>query len=279
MTNASLREGITLNGTLLRTMFKQSRKKVSAISAGVFLYEGLLTWVYPIVAKNAAVTEIAESFPSAVKTVFGVSENARTDTFEGFISAQFLSRIWVMIMAVYGIETANALLAKMVDDGSMGYLLSTPVSRSEILSTQAVVLIGTNAILVTATIVGLYFGTFCSAIKINHWQYFRFGLLGIAFFSVIELYSLFFSTWFAEEERALIYAAGLTLTFYGLDIAGGLSDKLSRLKDVSLFRWFQPQEVLEGTVNPAWPIIGLSSASIILWFLTMKVFDSKDLAL
>jgi hypothetical protein len=259
-------------------MFKQSHKKVVAISAGIFLYEGLLTWVYPVVAKNPAVTEIAESIPSAVKTVFGVSENARTDTFEGFISAQFLGRIWVMIMAIYGIGTANSLLAKMVDDGSMGYLLSTPVSRSEIISTQAGVLMCTNTILVAATILGLYFGTFCSGIEINHWQYFRFGLLGVAFFSVIELYSLFFSAWFVEEEQALMYAAGLTLAFYGLDVAGGLSDKFSKLKDFSLFQWFQPQEVLEETVDPARPIIGLSFASALLWYLSKKVFETKDLA-
>ncbi|OLN29055.1 ABC transporter, permease [Desulfosporosinus metallidurans] len=260
-------------------MFRQYQNKVVVISAGIFLYEGLITWVYPVIAKNPAVTEIAEAIPSAVKTVFGVSENARTDTFEAFISAQFFARIWVILMALYGIETANALLAKMVDNGSLAFLLSTPVSRSEVLSTQAGVLIGTNAILVAATIVGLYFGTFCSGIEINHWRYFRLGLLGVAFFSVIELYSLFFSAWFVEEERALTYAVGLTLAFYGLDIVGGLSNKLSWLKGLSLFQWFQPQEVLEGTIDPALPIIGLSSASALLWYLTKKVFDTKDLAL
>lgn len=268
-----------MNRALFRAMFKQSRKKVVAISAGILLYEGLLTWVYPVIAENPAVTEIADSFPTAVKTVFGVSENARTDTFEGFISAQFLGRIWVMIMAIYGIGTANTLVAKMVDDGSLGYLLSTPVCRSEVFSTQAGVLLSTNAILVAVTIIGIYLGSFYSEIEINHWQYFRFGLLGSAFFSVIELYSLFFSAWFAEEERALMYAAGLTLTFYGLDIAGGLSDKLSKLKDFSLFQWFQPQEVLEGSVDPGRPIVGLSIASTLLWLLAMMVFETKDFAL
>lgn len=268
-----------MNRALFRAMFKQHRKKVVAISTGIFLYEGLLTWVYPVIAKNPAVTEIAESIPSAVKTVFGVPENARTDTFEAFISGQFFARIWVMLMALYGIETANALLAKMVDDGSLAFLLSTPVSRSEILSTQTGVLISTNAILVAATIVGVYFGTFCSGIEIKHWSYLRFGLLGFSFFSLIEIYSLFFSAWFVEEERALTYAAGLTLAFYGLDIVGGLSDKLSWLKNLSLFQWFHPQEVLEETTNPAWPIIGLSVASAVLWFLTKKVFETKDLAI
>jgi len=268
-----------MNRALFRAMFKQYRKKVAAISTGIVLYEGLLTWVYPVIAKNSAVMEIAESIPSAVKTVFGVPENARTDTFEAFISGQFFARIWVMLMALYGIETANALLAKMVDDGSLAFLLSTPVSRSEILSTQTGVLISTNSILVAVTIFGLYFGTFCSGIEIEHWRYLRFGILGLSFFSLIESYSLFFSAWFVEEERALTYAAGLTLAFYGLDIAGGLSDKLSWLKKLSLFQLFQPQEVLEGTTDPAWPIIGLSIASTVLWYLTKKVFETKDLAI
>ena len=251
-----------------------------AISTGIILYEGLLTWVYPVIAKNPAVTEIAQSLPSTVKTVFGVPENARTDTFEAFISGQFFARIWVMIMALYGIGTANALLGKIVDDGSIAFLLSTPVSRSEIISTQTGVMMSTNAILVAATIVGLYFGTFCSGIEIEHGRYIDLGLLGLSFFSLIEIYSLFFSAWFVEEEeRALTYAAGLTLLFYGLDIAGGLSDKLFWLKNLSLFQWFQPQEVLEGTTDPLWPIIGISVASVILWFLTKKVFETKDLAI
>ncbi|MBC2722895.1 ABC transporter permease subunit [Desulfosporosinus sp.] len=268
-----------MNRALFRAMYKQYRKKVAAISTGIFLYQGLLTWVYPIIAKNPAVIDIAETMPSTVKTVFGVSKNARTDTFEAFISGQFYARIWVMLMALYGVQTANALLAEMVEDGSLALLLSTPVSRSEILSTQTGVLLSTNAILVAVTIVGLFIGTFCSGIEINHFNYLLLGVLGIAFFSVIELYSLFFSAWFVEEERALTYAVGLTMAFYGLDIVGGLSDKLSWVKNFSLFQCFQPQEVLEGTVNPVLTIIGLSVTSAVLWFLTQKVFEKQDLAI
>ncbi|EHQ90871.1 ABC transporter permease subunit [Desulfosporosinus youngiae] len=268
-----------MNRALFRAMYKQYRKKVAAISTGIVLYEGLLTWVYPIIAKNPAVIEVAESMPSTVKTVFGISENARTDTFEAFISGQFYARIWVMLMALYGIQTANALLAKMVEDGSLALLLSTPVSRSEILSTQMGVLLSTNAILVAVTIAGLFIGTFCSGIEINRWNYLCLGVLGIAFFSVIEVYSLFFSAWFVEEEQALTYAAGLTLAFYGLDIVGGLSDKLSWLKNLSLFQCFQPQEVLEGTRGTMPTIIGLSVVSAVLWLLTKKVFEKQDLAI
>jgi len=266
-----------MNRALFRAMFKQYQRKVAVISTGIILYEGLLTWVYPVIAKNPAITEIAQSLPSAVKTVFGVPAKARTDTFEAFISGQFFARIWVMLMAIYGIETANALLGRMVEDGSIAFLLSTPVSRGELISTETGVLISTNAILVAAMIGGVYFGTFCAGIDIEHGRYIDLALLGLSFFSLIEIYSLFFSAWFAEEEKALTYAMGLTLTFYGLDIVGGLSHKCSWLKNLSLFQWFQPQEVLEGTTDPLGPIIGFSVASVILWYFTKKVFEAQDL--
>ncbi|AHF08705.1 hypothetical protein DESME_15065 [Desulfitobacterium metallireducens DSM 15288] len=50
-----------------------------------------------MISENPDVAQIAESIPSAVKTVLGVSEEARVDTFEAFISAQFFARIWAML--------------------------------------------------------------------------------------------------------------------------------------------------------------------------------------
>lgn len=79
-----------MNRALFRAMMKQNGKKIAKLATGIVLYEGLLTWVYPVISENPAVAQIAESLPSTVKTVFGVSEEARMDTFEAFISGQFL---------------------------------------------------------------------------------------------------------------------------------------------------------------------------------------------
>lgn len=268
-----------MNRALFRAMIKQNGKKIAKLSTGIILYEGLLTGVYPVISENPAVTQIAEAIPSAVKTVFGVSEEARMDTFEAFISGQFFARIWVMLMALYNIETANELLAKMVDDGTLAFLLSTPVPRNEFLSTQALVLLSGNALLVSFTLLGLYGGAYSFGISIDRWRYLRFAILGFAFYSLIGAYSLFFSALHPEGDIALTFAAGLTLTFYALDVAGGLSDKLSWGRKLSLFQCYPPQEVLEGTVDPASKIIGLIAGTVILFSLGIYVFDKKDLAI
>ncbi|WP_425803920.1 ABC transporter permease subunit [Desulfitobacterium sp. Sab5] len=268
-----------MNRALFRAMMKQNGKKIAKLATGIVLYEGLLTWVYPVISENPAVAQIAESLPSTVKTVFGVSEEARMDTFEAFISGQFFARIWAMLMALYNVETANELLAKMVDDGTLALLLSTPVSRNEFFATQALVLLSGNALLVFFTLLSLYVGTFIFEISIDRWSYFRFGILGFTFYSLMGAYSLFFSALHAEGELTLTFAAGLTLIFYALDVTGGLSDQLSWVRRLSLFQCYQPQEILEGSMDPMGRIIGLGIGTLILFYLAMKVFDGKDLAL
>lgn len=267
-----------INPPLFKAMLKQQQNTMLKITAGIILYEELLAWVYPAIAKTPAVTEIVDAFPSAVKTVFGVSPNARTDTFEAYISSQFFARIWTMLMAFYGINTANALLSKLVEDGSLVLPLSTPVSRSTILTTQAAVLFVNNAVIITLTFWGLYFGTTVFGIYIEKTNYRKLFNLSLAFFSLISSYAFFFAT-LAEREKSLAYAYGLTFAFYVLDVLAGLSDKLSGLGRLSLFRLLKPQEVLEGTINPTGIIVGLSLAAGFIISLAMIIFDKKDLPL
>lgn len=273
------KEGNILNRAFFRAMFRQQRPKLIKFSTGIVLYEGLLTWVYPLISKNSAVTNIVDSIPSTVKTVFGVSPKAKADTFEAFISAQFLARIWSVMMALYGINAANALLSKLVDEGSLVFPLSTPVSRTNILTTQTAVLLSSNASLVAATILGLFVGTFWFKIRIKYSRYLSLGTLSLAFFSLISSYSFLFAAWAEDGEQASAYAYGLTFAFYALDVIGGLSKNSAWVGHFSIFKLFKPQEVLEGTLNPSKAIIGLTAGSAILTAIAVGIFNSRDLPL
>lgn len=268
-----------LNRAFFRAMFRQQRPKLVKLSTGIVLYEGLLTWVYPLISKNAAVSGIVDSIPSTVKTVFGVSPKAKADTFEAFISAQFLARIWSVLMALYGIKAANDLLSKLLDEGSLVFPLSTPVSRINILTTQTAVLLSSNATLVAVTMMGLFVGTFWFRIRIRYSRYLNLGALAVAFFSLISSYSFLFAAWSEDGEKASAYAYGLTFAFYALDVIGGLSNKSAWVGNLSIFKFFKPQEVLEGTMDPFDGIVGLSAGSAIITAIAIIIFNSRDLPL
>ncbi|MCL1918752.1 MAG: ABC transporter permease subunit [Peptococcaceae bacterium] len=267
-----------LSWPFFKAMFKEQRSSLLKISGGFILYETLLSWVYPAIAKTPAVGEIVDTIPSTVKTVFGVSPDARTDTFEAFFSSQFLARIWTLIMAAYGITTANALLAKLIDNGSLALPLSAPLSRSQLLATQAALLFVNNAVLIGVTFGGVYGSTRFFKIKIDKTAYFKLSLLSLSFFSAVSSYAFLFAT-LGSKEKSLAYSYGVTALFYGLDVIAGLWDKLNWAESLSLFHLLKPQDVLEGTVKPASAIIGLAASAAALLEIAGWVFEKRDLPL
>lgn len=267
----------SLDKALYKSMLKLHSKKILSFSTGIVMYEWLVTWVYPTIAKSPAVIEIANSFPTSVKSVFGVTSGDRQDSYEAYISAEFFGRIWTLIMAIYGVNTADALLAKLVEQGFMAFPLSALVTRTEIINTEIAVLLTGFAAMTGFTLLGVYSGIALFGVEINHWHYFRLGILGFSFFSAIGSYSLFFSALFNTEEQALTYSAAVTFIFFALDVVSGLDERFSWVQYITLFGLYRPQGVLEGTIVPTGQILGLAGIATLMFVLTGVVFSQKDI--
>ncbi|MDR3602964.1 MAG: ABC transporter permease subunit [Desulfosporosinus sp.] len=268
-----------MNKTLYWVMLKQEGKKIIGYSLGLALYEWIVTWVYPIIIQSPAIEEIPKSFPLAVKRAFGVTTGEEVDlSYEAYISAQLLGRIWTVIIAFYGISTANVLVAQPVEQGFMAYPLSSPVSRVEILNTQIGVLLTELALVTGTTLGGIYTATARFEISIARWQYFRLGILAFSLASAISAYSLFLAVLCATKEESERYASALTFAFYGLDVVSSLSDRFSKLKYLTPFGLFRPQEVLQRKVLPTKGFLVLGIITGVNLVLAGILFSRKDLA-
>ena len=116
-------------------------------------------------------------------------------------------------------------------------------------------------------------------IQIKQLRYLNLGTLAVAFFTFISSYSFLLAAWIDEEERASAYAYALTFVFYALDVIGGLSKRSAWVGSLSIFKLFKPQEILEGSSNPFPAIVGLTAGSALMTFVTVKIFDERDLPL
>lgn len=269
-----------MDETLYRMMLKQDRPKVVALSAGTALYEGLITWVYPILMRAPAIKQLPEIFPPAVKRAFGVSTDTKQAdlSYEAYISAQLLGRLWPLITSFYGISAIHALIGQPIARGHMAYLLSVPVTRSELLSTQVGVVLTELALLNGVMFGGIRVSTAIFKIEIAGWAYFRLGILAFALGAAISVFSLLPALFFAGEEQALHCADMLLFLFYGLDIISSLDDRFSALKNLTPFGLFRPQALLQKKTPPrkAFMLLG-GGAGLCLW-LARILFARKDLA-
>lgn len=268
-----------MNNTLYWVMLKRDGKKIIGYSLGLVLYEWIVTWIYPIIIQSPDIEEIPKSFPTTVKRAFGVSTGEEVDlSYEAYISAQLFGRLWTLIISFYGINTANTLVAQLVEQGFMAYPLSSPVSRSEILNTQIGVLLTELALVTGTTIGGLYAATAHFDLTIARWRYFRLGILAFSLASAISAYSLLLAVFFDTEEDSERYASALTFAFYGLDVVSSLSDRFSGLKYLTPFGLFRPHEVLQKKIPPTREVVVLGVITGVTLVLAGILFSRKDLA-
>ena len=100
-----------------------------------------------------ALDEFSKSMPELMAAV-GMTPGA--DTMIGFLSAYLYGFILLVFPMVFSILTANRLVARYVERGSMAYLLAAPVNRIKVVFTQFKVLgTGIFALVAYATGVGI----------------------------------------------------------------------------------------------------------------------------
>lgn len=271
-----MKGGTPLNRSLYRAMVKLQGKKALNYAIGLTLYNLLLIGVYPSISQSTAVTELSVNLPNSVKHIFGIASSSGLDCFESYVSTQCFGRVWILVMGIYTITMADELIAKLVDQGAMAYLLSSPVGRLEVLTTQAAVLASGLALLTSLTVLGICGEMIVFNIPFAGWSYFHLGVLNFALFLTVGSYSLLFSTLFNNEGQAILTASSLTFLGYALDVISGLNDQFSWLQKLTIFGLVRPQKVLEGEV-PTDQALGFLGFSALALTLAGYFFGKKDL--
>lgn len=256
-------------------MFKRQGKKTFNYALGLTLYNLLLIGVFPTLSQSKSIAKLSEYSPKLAR-VFRLSSDCALNRFESYVSSQCFGQVWVLVMGIYTISTANELIAQYVSDGAMAYLLSPPVGRLEVLSTQAAVLICGLALLVFLTEMGIWGEMKFFDISMDGWPNLSLGVLSFALFLTVGSYSLLFSTLFSNEEYVILCASCLTFIWYSLDVLSGLDDRFSWIKNLTIFGWFRPQEVLNGEA-PTFQTLLLLVLSTMLLSFSNYIFESMDL--
>jgi ABC-2 type transport system permease protein len=266
-----------MNLSLFLTMTKLNGKNLLSFASGVILYQWLIIWIYPSIAKSDGINELIETLPEVYKSAIGLEGGIQE--FNDYLAIQFYGFLFVIIMMVYSIITAVQLISRLVDRGSMAYLLSTSVSRTKIAFTQAMVLIFGLFVITLSSILGGIIGVplLISDVAFDQSTFLQINIVSFLVFAFIGSYCFLFSCMFVDEKYALGAAVSLTLVFFGIDIISKISEKFKWLEMITVFSLYRPQEIVKGTYSIVPTAIGLSIATMILFMTAIVIFKKKDL--
>ncbi|MBU1670861.1 MAG: ABC transporter permease [Actinobacteria bacterium] len=259
---------------VLKTL--KERWRMAAIFAGVIvLYSLLLAAIYPTVGKMK--TDYAKQMPKAFVKLFGVS-SFNLDTFNNYVTLQFLSLMWVILVAAFVIAMARRMVAGELKDGTLEFLLSQPVQRWRLMSVQAGLLLAAIVGFVLVTVGSLIGWAAVFGVGSDYGRFAIFILPAVSLMIAIAGYSMLFSALLKDPGAAAMAAAGLTLLFYLVNFAASYWKSVEFIGWVSIFKYYQPLEVLQKSSLPARNVLvpclfGLACFAGALW-----AFQRRDVA-
>lgn len=134
--------------------------------------------------------------------------------FTTYFNKIYFTVIGLLPIFIMVILAANSLIAAQVDKGSMAYILSTPVKRSAVVSTQAVYMILAPLVLVAVTCATRIISTIVIFGEVN---LVRIMILYLGMYLVTEATAgicYLCSCAFNQSQKALAVEGGITLWFF-----------------------------------------------------------------
>ena len=207
---------------------------------------------------------------------FGISIASMTSPLSYTASTFFGILVMAFTMVFYIIQ-ANNLIAKPVDDTSIVYILSTPITRTKLIITQGIYLIFSLlvlflGILATGSVILSSFGNFDFMTYLN--------LVSITFLlcTAIAMLSFFLSVAFCDTKLGTILGTGVPIGLLIISMLGGAGgDSTKWLKRVSPFGWIDSVRIVNGDISTWWMYPAFAGIIVILFISSIVVFNKKRL--
>lgn len=263
-----------MNKALFKATLKENYKLFIIIFSVMVMYATIIVSMYDpnnLAVWDAMLETFPESLLNAMNFVFV------TPDFLGYVAGYYYGFIMVGFPMIYMIMMSNRSIAKYVDNGSLSFMLATPLKRSDVAITKALYLfISTTLLLSSVSVVIFIIGLMVS----DTFPYFAFFMLNLNLIGLFTLFggiSFLCSSYFNESRQAVAYASLFIVGFFVINMLRNANEQLAFLKYFTVFTFFNTTSILNLE-----PIIYLHTAilyiiGIGLYILGIVIFNRKDL--
>ena len=229
--------------TLLRSVLKKNWTLLLIFFGVLTMYMTIMISMYDP-NDMEALTSMVKLMPEDLMKAMGFATVVTDLT--GYLASWLYGLLMFGFPMVYCIILGNRLVAKMVDNSSFAYLLSTPNSRVRIIITQGVYALASIAVLFGALFgVGILTSAAMFPGVLDVGAFFRLNFTTMLVNMVVMMITFFFSCLFNETKLSLGFGAGVPIAFLLLNMLGGASKDMEALKRLSIYGIYDPVELVQ----------------------------------
>jgi ABC-2 type transport system permease protein len=245
--------------------------------AGLVLYAWTMIAMFPTIQKNMNLDEYIKQMPEQFIKLVSGGETLSYSKIEGFLSMEYLSLFFVLIIVFYIAASAGSAIAGAIEKHQMDFTLSQPISRTKLVLSETIVgvVYTVGMIMLTSISIWLLCKVYNVNISVNGLA--AFGLVASIFMTAIYGISIFLSSVMKSKMAVTGATAGIVMGFYILTSLTNIVDKISGLKNYSLFALYKPQTLLE-TGNINWHQVEILVAIFAVGLVSsIIIFNKRDI--
>lgn len=265
-----------ISKSLFKATIKQNLIVMLIIIAALMLYLPIIISMFNPDMQDS-LNEVLEMLPQQFVSALGFS-TAGNDLLS-FIATYFYGFLILLLPMIFTITAANRIVASLVDRGSMAYLLSTPNTRSKIVITQAVYLLGSITLLiglVTAVGIGISQALYPGELDIGGFIVLNLGALLLHY--ALSGLGFLASCSFNDSKNSLMFGAGLPVAFLLLQMLSDVGEKTEFLKYFTILTLFEPTKIVTGEgYGISFLVLGI--LAVCLYLAGIISFKKRDLPL
>lgn len=264
-----------MNKTLFVASLKANWKLLLLTFSLFMIYQSTIISMYDP-ASTAGMNALMASLPEGMVTAFGFDGLA--SDLSSFIGTYLYGFIFLIIPLIYIVPTANNLIVRHIDRGSMVYLLATPNTRPKIALTQAVFLYSScTLLLLLSALTGIAIAEFMFPGELAIANYLLLNLVIISMHLVLCGIAFLASCIFNESRLAISVSLGIPLAFLLLQMSSSFGEKLDILKYLTLFSFIDVQRIFTDHAFAWWSSLLLLTTAFVMMFVSIRIFDKKSM--
>lgn len=252
---------------------KKSWKRDSAIGVAMGLMGALMVGIYPSFESSMDLTELINSMPEALQSVFGA---ASINSLEGFLALEMYGIFWLALLGAYFAYRGGGLISGEIESGKIDNTLLMPVTRTKFILEKYLSLI-TPIITLNLAVILFEIGTaMIMGLNLSVQNLLLTHLLSVPYFFACGNIGLLFSTLLERESSGRRISAGLMFGLFMVEKVTKGTD-FEAIGIISPTKYYEASNTLiEGTVNLADTGL-LIGATVLLLLVSVMIFRQRDL--
>lgn len=262
-----------INWTLYKQGIKGTWKTLLIFVAVITMYFTVIISMFDP-ALGSALDEFAKAMPELMAIV---GMNPVSGELVSFLEAYLYGFIMLVFPMVFCILSANKLIARHIDRGSMTYLLAAPVKRETVAFTQMMVMVtGLFVLVFYAALLGIINCeiSFPGKLDIGKFIVLNIGVLCLQMFigGICFLCSCIFN----DSKYAIGLGAGIPALEFIIQMMANAGNELENAKYATFFTLFDSNGIVAGESGAILGIIVLFLGAIVLFGASIVIFSKKD---